>query len=180
MSDIPDLSLLGRLDIQQLGISVDQHLTDTCHVVFTNLKEDHELRKKCKNLCDQFPDLWTPELGCLKEVELEVQFKANAQPIFRKARPVPIALQDDLTAAIKDGIAKGIWEPTQFNDYGTPVVPVKKALLPGQKKAKIRVCGDYSCTVNPQLEPHRHPLAPSGGPHAQAGRRILFQQDRFS
>ena len=27
-----------------------------------------------------------------------------------------------------------------------------------QSKAKIRVCGDYSVTVNPQLEPHRHPL----------------------
>ena len=124
--------------------------------MFINLKEDPGLREECEKLYDQFPDLWTPELGCLKDVELEVQFKANAQPI--KARPVPIALQDDLTAAIKDGIAKGIWEPTQFNDYGTPVVPVKKALLPGQKKAKIRVCGDYSCTVNPQLEPHRHPL----------------------
>ena len=38
------------------------------------------------------------------------------------------------------------------------MVPVKKALLPGQKKPKIRVCGDYSVTVNPQLEDHRHPL----------------------
>ena len=70
----------------------------------------------------------------MKDVELDVQFKANAQPIFRKARPVPIALQDDLTAAIKDDIAKGIFELTQFHDYGTPVVPVKKAVLPGQKK----------------------------------------------
>ena len=47
---------------------------------------------------------------------------------------------------------------TQFNDYGTPVVPVRKNKLPGQESAGIRVCGDYSVTVNPQLETHRQPL----------------------
>ena len=47
---------------------------------------------------------------------------------------------------------------TQFNDYGTPVVPVRKNKLPGQKSSRIRVCGDYSVTVNSQLETHRQPL----------------------
>ena len=61
---------------------------------------------------------------------------------------------DDLNAAYEVGIRRGIWVPTSFNDYGTPVVPVRKALLPGQKKARLRVCGDYSITVNPQLETH--------------------------
>ena len=31
-------------------------------------------------------------------------------------------------------------------------------MLPGQVKPKIRVCGDYSVTVNSQLETHRHPI----------------------
>ena len=79
-------------------------------------------------------------------------------PVFRKARPVPFAIEEDLEKAYEEGIAKGIWEPTKFNDYGTPVVPVRKAPLPGQSKGKIRVCGDYSVTVNPQLMDHRHPL----------------------
>ena len=47
---------------------------------------------------------------------------------------------------------------TSFNDYGTPIVPICKALLPSQKKAKLQVCGDYSVTVNPKLETHRHPI----------------------
>lgn len=38
------------------------------------------------------------------------------------------------------------------------IVPVRKALLTGQKKAKIRVCSDYSVTVNQHLKEHRHPL----------------------
>ena len=81
-------------------------------------------------------------------------FKENSQPIFRKARPVPIALEEDLEQAYQDGIETGIWQPTNFNGYGKPFVPVKKAILLGQTKAKIRVCGDYSVTVNPQLEDH--------------------------
>ena len=55
------------------------------------------------------------------------------------------------------GIAAGVWQPTQFSAHGTPVVPIRKAALPG-KPAKLRVCGDYSVTVNHQLEPYRHPM----------------------
>ena len=51
------------------------------------------------------------------------------------------------------GIAKGVWQPTQFNEYGTPVVPFGKTCLPGQP-----VCGVYSVTVNQQLESHRHTM----------------------
>ena len=51
----------------------------------------------------------------------------------------------------------GIWTPTSFNDWGTPVVPVRKAAQTSNIPA-LRVCGGYSVTVNPQLETHRHPL----------------------
>ena len=38
------------------------------------------------------------------------------------------------------------------------MVPVPKAIRPGQQKPGIRVCGKYSVTVNPQLETHRQPI----------------------
>ena len=160
VSEIPGLNLLGRTATKELGISVDQAIQDAeaCHAVFSNLKADTKLQRECKQLCTEFKDLWKPELGCLKDFELEVKFKPNVQPIFRKARPVPFAMEADLEEEYQKGISKGVWETTQFCQFGTPVVPVKKALLPGQKKPKIRVCGDYSVTVNAQLEDHRHPL----------------------
>ena len=71
---------------------------------------------------------------------------------------VPLAFLDDLNQDCEAGIKNGIWIPTQFNQYGTPVVPIRKA--PRQKKAKFRVSGDYLVTVNNQLETHRH-LIPS-------------------
>ena len=27
----------------------------------------------------------------------------------------------------EEGIVKGVWKPVQFNEYGTPVVPIRKA-----------------------------------------------------
>ena len=160
VTDVPDLNLLVRIATKQMGISVGKvlHSTQACHAVFDHLKPDVKLRNDCMTLCKEFQDLWKPELGCLKDFELEVEFKKEAQPIFCKARPVPRALQEDLEKQYEEGIAKGIWERAEFNEYGTPVVPVKKTSLPGQKKPQIRVCGDYSVTVNKQLKDHRHPL----------------------
>ena len=100
---------------------------------------DHAFQKACHDVCTEFPSLFTPELGCLKDYELEVAFKPDTQPVFCKPRTVPFAVLEDLKTAYGAGIKKGVWIPTQFNEYGTPVVPVVKSTLPGQQKARIRV-----------------------------------------
>ena len=58
----------------------------------------------------------------------------------------------------EEGIAKGVWKPVQSNEYGTPVVPIRKAQTSGSLKPKLRICGDYSVGINDHLEDHRHPL----------------------
>ena len=34
-----------------------------------------------------------------------------------------------------------LWGPTKFNAYGTPVMTIRKALLPGLQEVKLWVCG---------------------------------------
>ena len=68
------------------------------------------------------------------------------------------AIQDDLAQAYKRGIAKGMCKPVQFNDFGTPVAPIKKPLRPGQTVPSLRVSRDYSATMNHQMEIHRQPM----------------------
>lgn len=160
------MNLLGRHAIYTLGLSLDRHvqsgaclagkLSAVQHIAPAT--RDTSLQKACRQLCAEYPDLFKPGLGLLKDFELEVKFKPDVKPIFCKPRPVPFALQDDLQQAYEEGVKKGVWKPTQFNAYGTPVVPIRKSQLPGQTKSKLRVCGDYSCTVNPQLETHRYPM----------------------
>ena len=171
VSKIPDLNLLGRNAIQALGISVDSAIHGVksvktqsksvgpavTHHPTASLDHYAALQKDCHSLCDQFPDLFKDELGCLKDFELDIKFKSDAKPVFHKARPVPFALREDLSKGYEEGIQKGIWTPVNFNKYGTPVVPVRKAVT-GNQKPKLRICGDYSVGVNEQLEDHRHPM----------------------
>ena len=168
VSSEPRINLLGRLAIYSLEVDIRSLLeksssstsSEEVHIVTKQDLPDRELGEACRKLCNEFGELFKPELhvGCLKDFELEVKFKPDATPVFHKPRSVPYAILDDLNAAYEAGIQKGVWEPTPFNEWGTPVVPVRKALLPGQEKAKLRVCGDYAVTVNSQLETHRHPI----------------------
>jgi len=162
------VNLLGLTALRQLKVNVDSLLhatsdgkatTKGSHLMaITEQQEAQKLQKACQELCKEYSDLFKDELRCLKDFELEVSFKPDAKPIYCKPRTVPLALLDDLNQAYEAGIKRGIWIPTQFKEYGTPVVPIRKALVPGQERASLRVCGDYSVTVNHQLETHRHPI----------------------
>ena len=140
-----------------LPVNIKQNI---CPVrpISQELKPYVALQEVCRQLCQEFPDLFKTELGCLKDSELDVKFKADAKPVFFKPRVVPFAIQEDLSIAYDAGIAMGVWQSVQFNNYGTPVVPIQEVTLPGQTTAKLQVCADYSVTVDTQLEPHRHPI----------------------
>ncbi|KAG8233478.1 hypothetical protein J437_LFUL014360 [Ladona fulva] len=152
--------------IQELAARIRQ---DAAKCDFSSIQDPHDeaiqdlyaraatsLEKRCRQLCKELPHFFKSELGCLKDFQLEIKFKPDANPILCKPRTVPPALLEDLNLAYDAGIRKWIWQPVQFNEWGTPVVQVRKALLPDGRKANLSVCGDYSVTVNPQLETHQH------------------------
>ena len=162
MSKVIDLNLLGRTAAGNLGISIAKVMKavsrtsdESGKVSINTIDVDTYLQKAYQDFCKDFPNLKKSELGCLKDVELEVKFKPRVQPIFKKARTVPLAIQEDLNSAYAQRVAKGVWKPIKFGEYGPPVVPIRKVMLPGQSRPKVRVCGDYSVTDNPMLEIHR-------------------------
>ena len=155
-----DLHILGRPGIRSLCINIagrKSALTTSVGDVLTINTSDNKLKAACEQLCSEFPDLWKDELGCLRDVVLDVKFKDSAKPKFFKPRSVAYAMQSALNSAIDSGIQKGVWKPVQFNDYGTPVVPLRKQPAADGSRG-IRVCGDYSVFINEQLETHRHPI----------------------
>ena len=153
-----ELDILGTNAINSLQLTI---LNNPVKVHVDNIltvRSDQQLQQSCLQICKEFSDLWKQELGRLKNYQLEVKFKPDVTPRFCKPRTVPFAVQEDLNQAYDAGIAKGIWEPTIFNEYGTPVVPVRKQSLLNQPTASVRVCGDYSVFINAQLETHRQPM----------------------
>ena len=87
-----------------------------------------------------------------------MQWGVAAWERVKRQAPVTKPMPDDLNAAYDECIWRGSWVVTSSNDYGTSVVPIQKALLPGQKKAKSQLFGDHSVTINPQLKMHWHPI----------------------
>ena len=102
VSSLPDFNLLGRPAIHLLNISVDKLIKNNVQEiqkvdkVYDNLKPDKDLQRKCKQLCDEYSEIFSPGLGKLKDFELEVQFIKYAERKFCKTRTVPFAIQDDL------------------------------------------------------------------------------------
>ena len=147
------LNLLDIAALHQLQINIDPLMHATCNAmaktsqqlkaITTQGDEAEALQKACQELCTEFSDLFKPELGCLKDYELEAKFKPDTKHIYCKLRTVPLALLNDLNKAYEAGIKKGIWVLTQFNEYGTHMVPIRKAPAPGQKRAKLCVYRNY-------------------------------------
>ena len=115
ISAVQDLNLLGRTAIQQLDISIDDKLQQNLVSTITENQPDGKLQTKCKEMCKEFPEIFKDELKCLKNFQLEINFKPSTKPVFCRPRPVSIALTKELNQAYKAEIAKGIWEPTQLN-----------------------------------------------------------------
>ena len=87
-----------------INTSYADAISHVVNIVFDTLKPDKKLQEACEKLCEDFPDLFKPELGCLRDFELEVKFKDNAKPVFCKPWRVPFAIQEDLNHAIDAGI----------------------------------------------------------------------------
>ena len=87
-------------------------------------------------------------------IKVSLKLKEGAKPVYKKARPVQFALQSlvdrELDRWVEDGVAERV-EAGVYSGWGTPLVPIPK-------QDRVRLCADYRITVNPQLEPVKHPL----------------------
>ena len=110
------------------------HILDTKNNTQTSKDKPSVLLKACEQLCDEFTFLFSPGLGVLKDFKLDVKFKEDATPVFCKPRTVPIALQEDFEAAYDEGIAKGVWKPTTFCNYGTPLYQSERKIRKGNQQ----------------------------------------------
>lgn len=100
----------------------------------------------------KYPSLFDDGLATIKGVVAHLKLKENAKPQFFKPRPVPFALKEKPAAELHHLEKIGVPEKVEFSEWATPIVPVLK--LDGS----VRICGDYSMTINPVLDVQEHPM----------------------
>jgi len=100
--EIPDLNLLGQDAIKAMPwmpccfpkLRLTRLITGCW--LFLDLTAWIDTYNRYVVICVPSSASFKPELGCLRGVQLEVEFKPDASPIFCKPRSVPFATQEEL------------------------------------------------------------------------------------
>jgi transposase InsO family protein len=104
------------------------------------------------SLQEEFPHVFQSGIGRAPDT-VTLHFKPDATPVFKKARQIPYALKTRVEDELRSMIEEGILKPVEHSEWATPIVPVIQ-----DQGRKVRICADYSCTVNTQLQVPSYPL----------------------
>ena len=134
--------LLGREWIRQLQVQLNNTLY--------TLVEDTE--RLLQNTLVEYQNKLDEKSTKIRDVQARLTLVEGARPVFLKARRVPFKLIPLVEQEIDRMEAEGILERVNTSAWATPIVPVLK------KGNKVRVCGDFSVTLNQNLQIDEYPL----------------------
>ena len=101
---------------------------------------------------DKYSVVFSPTLGCCKDVRVHLNLMPDCAPVFRPKRTVPFHAEQKVHAELERLEQSGIITPVPFSKFAAPIVVVAKA------NGGIRICGDYSTGLNKILQPHQYPI----------------------
>lgn len=100
----------------------------------------------------EFKNLFVEGLGKYKYEKIKLKIKDGIEPIFVKPRSVPFAYKEKIEKELCRLEENKIISKLDTARWGTPIVTVLK------KDGMLRICGDYSVTINKILINMNHPL----------------------
>ncbi|XP_058816755.1 uncharacterized protein K02A2.6-like [Topomyia yanbarensis] len=100
----------------------------------------------------KYPRVFDNSIGKISSVQANLPLKSNVRPVFVKARKMPFNMQKIVENELDKLVSEGVLTKVNQSNWATPIVPVKKS------QNRVRICGDYKQTVNPNLVVDKHPL----------------------
>ena len=140
-------SLLGRdlLSLFQLPwceiFSVKAAITDAL--------TQGEIREE---MLAKFPELFdSSAVGKLRSMKITLRVH-DEHPVYLKTRTLPFPIKEAYEESIDKLESEGIIRKVECSPWASPTVPVRKP------NGSIRICADYSRTINAHSELERYPL----------------------
>ena len=122
------------------------------HLNWHSMNLIEEADRDIKELLTKHAALFRKDLGTVRGTKAKISVPSDAQPRFYKPRPVAYALKNFEEQELDCLQREGVITPVRFSDWVAPIVPVVKA------DGNIRICGDYSVTVNSVSRLDSYPL----------------------
>lgn len=116
------------------------------------MKLDEDYETELGKLREKYANVFGNDLGKITGFQARIHIKPNTKPVFIKHRSVPLALREAVNKELDTLVESGVLEKVQHSQWATPIVPVRKA------DGRVRVCGDYKLTVNPNIVRKHYPL----------------------
>ena len=106
-----------------------------------------------EDILNTYADVFTEELGELKDTTVKIDITVPAQPRFYKHRNIAYALRERVESELDRLEKQGVIEPVKYSEWAAPIVPVLKS-----DQSSVRICGDYKMTVNQVAKPDCYPI----------------------
>lgn len=145
VSNVDREPLLGRESIRQLRIRLTESINNV-HLLHD--ATEHKIAR----LLQQYKNMLDPHSTKIKGIQAKLTLKENAKAVFLKARSVPFKLLPLVEEELQFLVQAGMLEKVNTSRWATPIVPILK------RDNKIRLCGDFKVTINPNLLVDEHPL----------------------
>lgn len=147
---VPDnfAALLGRTWIRRLKINLchTDPMQGKCQ--FTNIITTDEV----SNLKIKFPTIFEERIGCVPNIQVKLNLRENATPVFFREREIPYALRERVDKELDSLVAMGIISAVAISDWGSPLVVIPKS------DGTVRLCVDYKIGVNQRLMDAHYPI----------------------
>ncbi|XP_043244647.1 uncharacterized protein K02A2.6-like [Amphibalanus amphitrite] len=136
----PHRPLMGREWLQALDLMTSP--ARVCRV---------QPARTLEGVLERHSAVFNEELGRIP-IKVGLRLKSDAKPVYRRARPVPFALQEAVDRELDRWEEQGVAEKVPpGSGWGTPLVVIPT-------RNGVRICADYRLTVNPQLEQTKYPM----------------------
>ena len=100
----------------------------------------------------KYPKLFDVGHGKINNFKATIALQPGAQPVYRKARPVPYELKRKVEAELDRLEQQGIIKKVKRSSWAAPVIVVPKI------DKLIHICGDYKVSINPHVRTEGYPL----------------------
>ena len=137
---------------------------------FQIVQRDHVINSISSPIFSEFHDYLNSNFVSNVRESVQLDMPVDAKPVYIRARQIPVRLKTNLKSELDRLVLNGIITPVYSSEWATPIVIVHK------KDGSLRLCADFSCTVNKYLKAVNSPLITVDEAIASVGNAKIFSK----